>query len=210
MSPLQPTPPGQKTTRLHRSLSLQRKFLLGVGVIFLGFCLIIALALYSREKSLLEEAAHEKAEMVMAAAEATRSYVQEVLRPKMYQVLGQDAFLLEAMSTSYVSRAVMDRLKETTPEYQIRRVALHARNPASDPKPFEEKLINLFAAQPDLKSWQGIVQIAGQSSFVLSRPVYFTPDCLHCHGNPADAPQTSLSSMAATAGLATNPAISPG
>ena len=51
----------------------------------------------------------------MAAAEATRSYVQEVLRPKMYQVLGQDAFLLEAMSTSYVGRAVMDRLKEHHP-----------------------------------------------------------------------------------------------
>ena len=188
MSELQPTPQGRGKVRPYRSLSLQRKFLLGVGVIFLAFCVIIALALYTREKSLLEEAAHEKAEMVMAAAAATRSYVQEVLRPKMYQVLGQDAFLLEAMSTSYVSRAVMDRLKETTPEYQIRRVALHARNPASDPKPFEAKLINLFAAQPHLQSWQGLVQIAGQSSFVHSRPVYFTPDCMHCHGNPADAP----------------------
>ncbi|TSA10306.1 MAG: DUF3365 domain-containing protein [Deltaproteobacteria bacterium] len=188
MSASKPTPQGRKKARPYRSLSLQRKFLLGVGVIFLAFCLIIALALYTREKSLLEEAAHEKAEMVMAAAAATRSYVQEVLRPKMYQVLGQDAFLLEAMSTSYVSRAVMDRLKETTPEYQIRRVALHARNPASDPEPFEAKLINFFAAHPHLQSWQGLVQIAGQSSFVHSRPVYFTPDCMHCHGNPADAP----------------------
>ena len=117
----------------YRSLSLQRKFLLGVGLIFLGFCLIIALALYTREKRLLEKAAYERAEIVMAAAEATRSYVQEVLRPKMYQVLGQDAFLLEAMSTSYVSRAVMDRLKDTTPDYQIRRVALHARIPFPTP-----------------------------------------------------------------------------
>ena len=110
MSPLQPPPQGSKNHPSPiRSLSLQRKFLLGVGVIFLGFCLILALALYSREKSLLEEAADEKTAMVMAAAEATRSYVQEVLRPKMYQVLGRDAFLLEAMSTSYVGRAVMDR-----------------------------------------------------------------------------------------------------
>ncbi len=148
MTELQPTPRWQKTTRLHRSLSLQRKFLLGVGVIFLGFCLIIALAIYSREKSLLAEAAHEKAEMVMAAAEATRSYVLEVLRPRMYEALGHDAFLLEAMSTSYVSRSVMDRLKDTMPEYQIRRVALHARNPASDPKPFEVKLIKFSRPIP--------------------------------------------------------------
>lgn len=152
MSAVQPRPLRRKKARPYRSLSLQRKFLLGVGVIFLGFCSIIALAIYSREKSLLEEATHEKAEMLMAAAEATRSYIQEVLRPKMYQVLGQDGFLLEAMSTSYVSRAVMERLKESTPEYQVRRVALHARNPASDPKPFEERLIKLFAAQPDSSS----------------------------------------------------------
>ena len=188
MSAAKATSSRQKTPRPHRSLSLQRKFLLGVGVIFLGFCLIIALFIYSREKRLLEEAAHERAEMVMAAAAATRSYIQEVLRPKMYQVLGHDAFLLEAMSTSYVGRAVMDRLKESTPEYEIRRVALHARNPVSDPKPFEVKLIKFFAAHPELQSWQGIVQIAGQSSFVHSRPVYFTPDCMHCHGNPDNAP----------------------
>jgi two-component system NtrC family sensor kinase len=192
MTDMKTTPQGHKKARLHRSLSLQRKFLLGVGIIFLGFCLIIALVLYSREKSLLEEAAHEKAEMVMAETEATRSYVREVLRPKMYEVLGQDAFLLEAMSTSYVSRGVTDRMKETLPEYQIRRVALHARNPASDPQPFEVKLINFFAANPHLQSWQGIVQIGGQSSFVHSRPVYFTQGCMHCHGDPAEAPPALL------------------
>ncbi|MHB9072866.1 MAG: c-type heme family protein [Desulfobaccales bacterium] len=185
-------PSGLEAAHSYRSLSLQRKFLLGVGVIFLAFCLIIAMVLYSREKSLLEEAAHEKTEMVMAAAEATRNYVQEVLRPKMYQVLGHDAFLLEAMSTSYVGRAVMERVKDSLPDYQIRRVALHARNPASDPKPFEVKLINFFATNPQIHSWKGIIKIAGQSSFVHSRPVYFTPDCMHCHGNPADAPPDLL------------------
>lgn len=188
MPDMNPTPPRPKKAGHYRSLSLQRKFLLGVGIIFLGFALINALVLYTREKSLLEEAAHEKAEMVMASVAATRSYVQEVLRPKMYQVLGHEAFLLEAMSTSYVGRAVMDRLHETLPDYQIRRVALHARNPASDPKPFEVNLIKFFADHPQLQSWQGIVQAGGQSSFIHSRPVYFTPDCLHCHGKPEEAP----------------------
>ena len=201
MSPLKSTPSEPKKVGPYKSLSLQRKFLLGVGVIFLGFCLLIALALYTREKRLLEKAAYERAEIVMAAAEATRSYVQEVLRPKMYQVLGQDAFLLEAMSTSYVGRAVMDRLKEATPDYQIRRVALHARNPASDPKPFEMKLINFFAAHPRLHSWQGLVQIAGQSSFVHSRPVYFTADCMHCHGKPQDAPPDLIKLYGSTRGF---------
>ena len=108
MSELPPSPAGLKKGRFHRSLSLQRKFLLGIGVIFLAFSLVIALVLYTLEKRHLEKAANEKTEMVLAAEEATRSYIQDVLRPKMFQVMGPDAFVLEGMSTSYVSRAVMD------------------------------------------------------------------------------------------------------
>ena len=75
------------------------------------------------------------------------------------------AFVLEAMSTSYVSRAVMDRLKEPAAEYQIGEWALNARNPAFEPKPFEVKLINNFAAQPRL------AQLAGDHQ--SCRPVQF-------------------------------------
>jgi len=164
----------------------------GVGIIFLGFCLIIAFLIYSYEKRFLEEAAHEKSEMVMAAAEASRNYVQHVLRPKMYELLGQDAFVPEAMSTSYVGRAVMERFKESMPEYQIRRVALHPRNPASEPRPFETGLIKFFVAHPEEHSWQGMVKIAGKSNFVHSRPVYFSQECMHCHGSPSDAPPALL------------------
>ncbi|MEW6386459.1 MAG: DUF3365 domain-containing protein [Thermodesulfobacteriota bacterium] len=184
------SPPLKRRTR--KALSLQRKFLLGVGFIFLGICVIAALLIYYYERNLLEEAAHERAEMVMAAAKASRSYVQEVLRPKMYDLLGSHAFVLEAMSTSYVSRAVMERFRENLPDYQVRRVAFNARNPASSPRPSEANLIKYFVQHPRQASWQGIVQIMGQSNFVHARPVYFDHSCMHCHGDPRDAPQALL------------------
>ncbi len=187
------------------SFSLQQKFLIGVGVIFLGFSLIIAFLIYSYEKRLLEEAAHEKSEMVIAAVEASRSYVQEVLRPKMYELLGHDTFILEAMSTSYVGRAVGDRFKDSLPDYQIRRVALHARNPASEPRPVETNLIKYFAAHPEQHSWKGIVKIAGQYNFLHSRPVYFSQECLHCHGRPEDAPKALLDLYGRTRGFGYKP-----
>ncbi|MBI4794563.1 MAG: DUF3365 domain-containing protein [Deltaproteobacteria bacterium] len=192
MSENQPPAPPPPRAKTRGFLSLQQKFLVGVGIIFLSFSLIIAFLIYSYEKSLLEEAAHEKSEMVIAAVEASRNYVQEVLRPKMYELLGHNAFVLEAMSTSYVGRAVGDRFKESMPEYQIRRVALHARNPASEPRPVEINLIKFFAANPQQQSWKGIVRIAGQSSFLHSRPVYFSQECMHCHGRPEDAPKALL------------------
>ena len=175
-----------------RPFTLQRKFLMGVGFIFLFFCFIFAFLIYRHEKILLEEAARAKSRMVMAAVEATRGYVREVLRPKMYEVMGKDGFVLEAMSTSYVGRAVMDRFKETLPEYQYRRVALHARNPVSKPYPFETQMITFFTEHPNQEEWQGMVKIAGRSHFVHARPVYFTESCMHCHGHPDDAPQALL------------------
>jgi two-component system NtrC family sensor kinase len=176
--------------RPKQPFSLQRKFLVGVGLIFLGFCVVFAVLIYYHEKRVLEEAAQEKAELVMAAAEAARAFVQEVLRPRMYEVFGKDAFVLEAMSTSYVGRAVMDRFKEARPEYQYRRVARRARNPASQAQPLELQLIDFFAAHPDQQSWQGIVKINGRSNFLRAKPDRFSQLCLHCHGDPRDAPPT--------------------
>ncbi|MBC8461229.1 MAG: DUF3365 domain-containing protein [Deltaproteobacteria bacterium] len=172
--------------------TLQRKFLVGVGFIFLFFCFIFAVLIYHHEKMLLEEAARAKSRMVMSAVEATRGYVREVLRPKMYEVLGKDAFVLEAMSTSYVGRAVMDRFKETLPEYQYRRVAVNARNPVFEPQAFESQIIEFFAEHPQQEEWQGMVKIAGRSHYVHARPVYFAESCMRCHGHPDDAPQALL------------------
>lgn len=190
MSEASPPESGPPTT--FRSLGLRKKFLLGVGIIFLGFCLILAFLIYYHEKRLLEQVAYEKAEMVLAAAEANRHYIQEILRPKMYEVLGQEGFLLEAMSTSYVSRAVMDRFRQALPAYQYRRVAVNARNPAYEPQPVEQQLIDFFAAHPGEKSWQGLVQVRGRAHILHARPVFFELSCLHCHGDPRDAPQALL------------------
>ena len=171
------------------TLSLQQKFLIGMGTILLFFCAVCSFFLYTQEKNLLEEGAYEKSQIVMAAVEATRCYVREVLRPKMYQVLGKDCFLLEAMSTSYVSRAVMDRFKESLPEYLYRRAAINARNPFSEANELEIRMIRLFSEKPDLKKWEGIVSIGNRKHFVQFKPVLFTSSCMHCHGNPENAPK---------------------
>ncbi len=174
--------------RRRKPFTLQKKFLLGVGLIFLGFCLVVAFLIYYRERMLLEDAAHRKAEMVLAAAKTTRNYVREVLRPKMYDVVGRDDFVLEAMSTSYISREVMERFRQTLPAYQFRRVALNARNPESSPRSVERRLIEYFATHPQEESWQGLVHIKGRENYIHAQPVYFGQSCLHCHGDPKDAP----------------------
>ena len=182
-------------------LSLRTKFLLGIGIILLWFCSLCALLVYLQEKFLLEDTAHAKSQIVLAAVEATQGYVKDVLRPRMYEILGRDSFVIEAMSTSFIGRAVMERFNTTMPEYEYRRVAVNARNPASEANAMDLRLIDRFRLHPDEDSWQGIVKTEGESFFMRYRPIYFDESCLHCHGAPEAAPALLLDRYGAERGF---------
>lgn len=173
-------------------MSLQSRFFLGTGFILLVLCAISALATYRHEKRQLEEWAHTKSQLVMAAVEASQDYVRDILRPKMFDILGQETFVLEAMSTSYVSRAVMDRFRNSLPEYEYRRVAVNARNPAYEADSVERQMIDLFKENKELDGWQGLVQEEGGAYYKRFRPVYFSRSCMHCHGDPKESPKALL------------------
>jgi two-component system NtrC family sensor kinase len=175
-----------------RHVSLQMQFQIALGVLFLAFCGLSAFQIYAHEKGLIEQNALNKSHLVMAAVESTRNYVQEVLRPKMYDFAGPETFVLEAMSTSYITRAVMERFNENLPEYRYRRVAVNARNPLSTPSPTEFELIEFFRQNPDQDRWQGIRPTGADTGFIHARPVYMEASCLYCHGEPADAPAKLL------------------
>ncbi len=187
---LQPNPHEQSSGR--RRISLQMQFQIALGILFFGFCILTAYLIYLHEKKGLEQNALSKSYLVMAAVESTRSYVREVLRPKMYEVTSPNDFVLEAMSTSYITRAVMDRFNESLPEYQYRRVSINARNPNSTPSKTERELIATFERNPERSQWQGIRDVDGITGFVHARPVYMQASCLRCHGVPEEAPPSLL------------------
>lgn len=182
-------PPGSARKR---HISLQMQFQIVLGIVFLIFCVLTAYLIYIHEKKTLEQNALTKSRMVMAAVESTRAYVREVLRPKMYDTVGTDHFILEAMSTSYVTRAVMDRFNENLPEYRYRRVSTNARNPVSDPSRTEMELIGYFRERPSESGWQGIRDMDGTIGYIHVRPIYMRASCLRCHGRPEEAPATLL------------------
>lgn len=178
--------------RLHNALSIQSKFLVGTGLILLFNCLITALIIYHYEKEQLEEDAYASSELVMAAVDASRSYVREELRPVIAEKLGGDYFIPQAMSTSFVGRAVMERFAQTAGEFEYRRVAVNARNPAYEANKLEQEVLDFFRDNPDQEEWRGLVKVAGEKRYKRFRPDYFTGECLWCHGRPEDAPPLLL------------------
>ena len=163
-----PQPSGSQR-QVRRPFGLQVQFQIALATIFLLFCGVIAGLIYTHEKDRIEQTALSKSHIVMAAVESTRNYVRRILRPKMYAFAGRDAFILEAMSTSYVSRAVMDQFSESMPDYRYRRVAVKARNPESEPTRVERQMIDYFRKDSGQQHWKGIRDIDGTAQFEVPR-----------------------------------------
>ena len=179
----------------------QGKFLIGLACILFLFCLFWSAIIYAQQKKRLQEEALHKAELVMAAVDANRAYVQEVLRPKMYDLLGHDSFVIEAMSTSYISRVVMEKFKEDLPDISYRRVDINAKNPEFEANQREKEMIRYFNDHPQAESWQGIRTVAGEPYFVKFSQVRYDASCLHCHGRPEDAPGSIVEKYGRTGGF---------
>ncbi len=168
--------------------NLKLRFQVGLGIILFCFCLFTTTIIYHFQKNLLEEETYRQTELVMASLESTRGYIREVLRPRMYDELGEDKFIIEAMSTSYITRVIMDRFKDTLPTLRYRRTAIGARNPTYEANLQEQKMIDYFRKHPEKQEWHGVERFNSERYFTLYRPVVFNSSCLHCHGNPSEAP----------------------
>lgn len=170
--------------------NLKLRFQAGLGIILFCFCLFTSTIIYHFQKNLLEEDALRQTELVMVSLESTRSYIREVLRPRMYEELGEDQFIIEAMSTSYITRVIMDLFKEKLPAFRYRRVALDARNADFEANPEELEMIEYFKSHPDTSEWHGLTRQDSERFFTAYRPIVFKTSCLHCHGTTEEAPST--------------------
>lgn len=169
--------------------NLKQRFFLWSAIILLGGGLLLSALSYWNTRRLLMTDAMTKSEVLLREVEAIRSYVKEELRPKMYELHGKDTFIIEAMSTTYISTTIMGRFAETMPDYIYRRASLNPHNPRNLADPFEEEMFDWFEENPERLFWQGIVKKNGDSFFVSMVPDYFTEACIRCHGKAEKAPQ---------------------
>ena len=168
---------------------LQTKFLFGLAAILIMFSALASTTIYYYQEKALENEAYQKANLIMSSMEASRAYVRDVLRPRMYELVEEDDFIIQAMSSSYVSREIAERLGASNQDMVYRRVAINARNSSYEADTFEREMINYFRNNQDENEWHSIVEDSeGRLTFMKFKPVVVDGSCLHCHGEPQDAP----------------------
>ena len=169
-------------------LSSKTQFRLGSGLILFIFCLAVALVVYRIGKEEAEKRVFKETEIYIAAVDATRTYVKDVLRPRMYDIIPADHFVVEAMSTSFVGREVMHRVHDRFKDFRYKRAALVPINPASKADALEADFIQQFNDDPNLREWSGLVERDGRNYYARLRAIYAEAECLRCHGDPGDIP----------------------
>jgi two-component system, NtrC family, sensor kinase len=174
---------------LPRKFNLRLKFITGLVVFIMALGVCISLIMYFHINSIMESEISQRSKMLLAQSDAVQDYVKSELRPEMFAALPEGRFILKAMSSSYISRAVMTRLNiKDASRYHYRRVAMNARNPSSVPDGIESDLIAFFRQNPDARVWENTTHVQGEEYHLVARPVVFGKSCMSCHGVPEDAP----------------------
>ena len=174
------------------SINLKQRFFLWSALILIAGGLLLSALSFWNTRRLLMADAMTKSEVILQEVEAIRSYVREELRPTMFKLLGRDTFIIEAMSTTYVSTTIMERFADAMPDYIYRRASVNPHNPRNLANPFEEEMLDWFERDAGRKFWQGIVKENDKSFFISMVPDYFTPPCIRCHGRAEDAPRALI------------------
>lgn len=169
--------------------TLQTKFLSGLALALACLVGFFAFALNVHLGQLMEREAREKASLILSQVGAVQGYVRITLRPAMYRILPENQFVLEAMSTSYITRFIMSDLNLAKEAFTYRRVGIGARNPDYEARPLERQLIRRFEADPKLVHVEEFVELEGERHFITAQPQRFEAACLHCHGDPDKAPR---------------------
>jgi hypothetical protein len=123
---------------------------------------------------------------------AIRDYVGKSIRPEMEKRVAPNEFVPEAMSTSFVARSIFQRVNARFPDYILKFSSENPRNPVNQAGPEEKRLLDYFRRHPEADRWTGPIRLEGKDYYGYFSPRRSDLSCLHCHGEPDNAPASLL------------------
>ena len=168
--------------------SIKSKLILFIGIIVIIFSVILLQSTYNLTTSNVEDLAKQQLSLALHFDLAIREYVAEKVRPLMFNMISEKAFIPETMSTSFVARNIFEKVRENFPDYIIKFSSGNPRNPANQAGPEELNMIKHFNDNPLDKVWTGEINMGGKRYLEQFSAMRMEKPCLRCHGDPADAP----------------------
>ncbi len=164
------------------------KFMLPLAVLGILFAGFLHYRSYRATQRHLATLIDRQADLTLEFNLAVREYVAESIRPLVASMVGKDDFIPEAMSTSFVSRSVLEKVRRKFPELIIKFSSDNPRNPVNQASPDELRMIEYFNANPEITKVNAPLTINGRQYMAYFSARRMEQSCLRCHGDPKDAP----------------------
>jgi len=168
--------------------SIKIKLLIFVGMIIIACSTILLYRTYTKATSNIENLIKQQLGLALDFDLAIREYMAEKVRPVMFNLVGEEKFIPETMSTSFVARSIFENVRKNFPDYIIKFASDNPRNPINQAGPEELKMIKYFNENPNNKVWTGEIVIGKKDYIATFSAMRMKPSCLRCHGDPVDAP----------------------
>lgn len=182
-----------------KSIGLKLFVIVGVFIVLFSAFLFYRTYLISNRHA--QQLVNQQADLALQFDLEIRDYVKNHIRPMMYEFVGEDEFIPETMSTSFVARAIFEETKKKFPGVILKFSSDNPRNPANQASPEELEIIKFFNENPGEKLWQGNIAMNGKTYFAKFNARRMEESCLRCHGVPEDAPKSLIERYGSVAGF---------
>ena len=133
----------------------------------------------------------QRANLLMAAAEATRSYTTNFIKPHLVGRLDVE-FLPQTVPAFAATETVLS-LRKQFPEYTYKEATLNPTNPRNRTTDWEADIVNIFRADFSKTQIVGERMQGPVSSLYIAKPLKVSsPSCLSCHATPSSAPASLI------------------
>ena len=171
--------------RLRVKFNIWMGSVMAIGVATAGFFVYGALHRDAREQVL------QTANLLMAAAEATRAYTTAFIKPHLDQRL-EIEFLPQTVPAFAATETII-ALRKQFPEYTYKEATLNPTNPRDRTTDWEADVVNIFRADPTRTQVVGERMQGPIAALYFAKPIKISnPACLSCHSTAAAAPASML------------------
>ena len=158
---------------------------MAVGVAAAGFFIYGALHRDAREHVL------QAANLLMAAAEATRAYTTAFIKPHLDQRL--EVEFLPQTVPAFAATETIIALRKQFPEYSYKEATLNPTNPRDRTADWEADVVNIFRSDPARAQVVGERMQGPIAALYFAKPIKISnPACLSCHSTAAQAPVSMI------------------
>jgi protein-histidine pros-kinase len=143
----------------------------------------------------------QQAELMMAAAKATREYTNDQIKPLLLKNPDHEINFLPQTVPAFSAITVFTSIRKNYTDYSYREATLNPTNLIDRADDWEADIIRYFEDHPNDKQLLGERDTPTGRQLYLAKPMRAAASCLECHSEPSAAPAAMVRKYGANNGF---------